>query len=108
MVFVFTYNPYQFKYQRDKITRRFSVIGLKAKKLNWKHNKNNDKNSNGNKCYVLKKKHFNQTVKLKPCNYCGSSLSYKICKGCQQVRYCNKICQKRDWVLSHKYECVKL
>jgi hypothetical protein len=29
----------------------------------------------------------------------------RSCKGCQRVKYCNSICQKGHWVISHKSEC---
>ena len=29
----------------------------------------------------------------------------KTCKGCKSVYYCNKMCQKADWVAQHRWRC---
>ena len=30
------------------------------------------------------------------------------CKKCLSVFYCSRLCQKRDWIKTHKYECKKI
>ena len=40
------------------------------------------------------------------CNFCGASHKpMKVCKGCNEVVYCDAKCQKSDWDKSHKDKC---
>ena len=44
------------------------------------------------------------------CVYCGKSKARMTCKWCRSVRYCNRTCQKRDWIglnrdNNHKNQC---
>ena len=46
----------------------------------------------------------------KQCNWHKCKMkSQKLlkCKKCQNVRYCSRICQKKDWILRHRYTCTR-
>lgn len=40
------------------------------------------------------------------CTYCSKSGPTKICAGCKCVRYCDRVCQKMDWI-HHKEDCKR-
>jgi hypothetical protein len=42
----------------------------------------------------------------KKCSVCGFQSDLKKCAGCQNVYYCSRECQKKDWI-SHKKDCAK-
>ena len=45
--------------------------------------------------------------KKKDNNHNGNSnIKYFVCKGCKSLYYCNKKCQRLDWTLNHKYQCI--
>ena len=52
---------------------------------------------------------FDKDVRL--CNYCQKfnvNGHLRVCSGCKKVRYCNRVCQKKDWKFNgHKIFCVK-
>ena len=54
----------------------------------------------------LPQPHFYVETKMKRCNDCGKPKAKYFCKKCNNVRYCNRRCQKRDWILSHKRCCI--
>ena len=42
----------------------------------------------------------------KACDFCGKTpVELQRCAACQEVRYCDKLCQKRDWK-SHRENCT--
>ena len=48
------------------------------------------------------------TIAKYKCNQCGKKLEKpKFCERCQQVCYCNKKCQKKDWNTKHRTECFE-
>ncbi len=55
---------------------------------------------NGNHWYKIKSK--------KKCAVCSSHILFskcKICKGCKNIRYCSRKCQKIDWKKTHRLKC---
>ena len=62
-----------------------------------------NKNTRDGKSYI-KWKNLNQ---FKQCNYCKSNENIlKTCKKCENVFYCSKLCQKRDWKIgNHRNHC---
>lgn len=40
------------------------------------------------------------------CVTCGSNPKYK-CGGCHNELYCGETCQKKDWEMRHKVECIE-
>ena len=45
-----------------------------------------------------------EDVYWQPCTYCGIGMATKLKCPCRQVRYCDALCQRRDWQL-HKRQC---
>jgi len=42
------------------------------------------------------------------CGNCGKDVNCaRVCLGCCLVVYCNRACQKNDWVRNHRQECVR-
>ncbi|GBE84706.1 hypothetical protein SCP_0606860 [Sparassis crispa] len=44
------------------------------------------------------------------CWLCGKrgQPKLKACGRCKKVRYCSEICQKKDWKISHKFQCQEV
>ena len=40
-----------------------------------------------------------------PCTYCGMGMCARLKCPCRQARYCDALCQSRDW-LEHKRQCL--
>ena len=54
----------------------------------------------------LKKSEFDIIGYLRKCNFCGNESKFMpSCKKCNQVYYCDQICQKADWKRGHKLSC---
>jgi hypothetical protein len=48
-----------------------------------------------------------QVYKHALCGHCLAIDPSKSCAACGDVRYCDKTCQKADWIHRHKHDCVK-
>lgn len=46
-------------------------------------------------------------VKTSNINLNHQSGRWSVCSGCKSVYYCNAKCQRLDWSLKHKYQCIK-
>ena len=53
-------------------------------------------------------KSFDKKTRIKYCEFCGSCIKKcRKCSGCKITYYCDKICQKKDWLLRHKSICYQ-
>ncbi|KZV74862.1 hypothetical protein PENSPDRAFT_748965 [Peniophora sp. CONT] len=54
--------------------------------------------------------HFDRMCSSEPCQYhrTPSEKPLLICKGCQEVRYCSRECQRNDWKERHKVQCRRI
>ena len=55
----------------------------------------------------LKKQHhcsYSNCDKILPEKACER----RVCKGCKSANYCNKLCQKLDWRVKHRRECMAI
>eukprot|EP01083_Nonionella_stella_P160657 525428_1 len=49
------------------------------------------------------------TKENKQCGFCqNADQNMQRCSGCQNVYYCNRLCQRKDWKRQHKKECAKM
>ena len=55
-----------------------------------------DKMNNHHRCY------FNPCDKI----LSNSKDRLLVCSGCKSAHYCSKSCQKKDWKLAHRHDCV--
>ncbi len=65
----------------------------------------NDKGHPAHKCYCIVPRWRGWI-----CDWCGDHVNVypvKKCKGCKMVFYCSRSHQKRDWNVTHRYQCEK-
>ena len=55
---------------------------------------------------LCKKMNKHHRCYLSECDKVLSQEKLLICGGCKSAHYCSKLCQKKDWKLKHKQECV--
>ena len=64
-----------------------------------------------NEQFYTKYKNTCQNRFVKKCSYCSNAwevATLKKCKNCRKVMYCSRMCQKRDWVSNHRFDCMQL
>jgi len=60
--------------------------------------------------YAIKTGGLTQAARVNTCAYCGhkgKKRELSRCSGCHSVAYCDKYCQKADWLAGHKERCAK-
>ena len=88
---------YQSSYVQLKLTKtlrdgRSTKEYRKELKVLFKKMKKHHRCNNSSCCKILAKK----------------ASGRRVCKACKSANYCNKLCQKRDWRVKHRYECIAI
>ena len=104
-------DPEEYGYFNPDRTFKENVIRYKQENPNhssWKciAKLEDESNSNRNKNKEQDKGRFSRMCKN--CQQVFEAKDLKRCSQCRMAYYCSQDCQKKDWKLGHKKDCIKI